>query len=312
MINNGDIFITKLDRKFFGAFRIIKTKGKFDFSDYEFYLISVTNFIDTKKPEINDIRLIQPLIESRFFYNNEPNINIYSGKIIEKNFEFLGNIPLTENEKKLKIKIGDGTDGGFPLCGAVEKNFGFEAFLEWRWNNENELVLSENEEQKKRVEELRQNIVMEPKKMMGDKQFWNIISIFNWNEVDCDKIVEPAIMHLAKLKVSDIKQFEENLTYKLYCLDTKEHAKNIGESSYKETDNYFSVDFFLYARCKAVANGQLFYETVLKDPTKMPKDKDFEVLLSISDTAYEHKAKKEFDYSTGCDYETFSNKEGWK
>jgi len=312
MINNGDIFITKLDRNFFGAFRVIKTKGKFDFSDYEFFLISITSFIDTKKPEINDIRLTQPLIERRFFFNNKPNINIYSGKIIEKNFEFLGNIPLTEKEEKLKIKIGDGTDGGFPLCGAIQKEFGFEAFLEWRWKNENKLVLAEHEEQKKRAEELRRNIVMKPKAMMDDNQFWDIISLFNWNEVDDDKIVEPVIKHLSKLKVADIKQFQENLTNKLYCLDTKEHAKNIGDGSYNETDDYVSVDFFLYARCKAVANGQIFYDTVLKDPTQMPKDEDFEVLLGVSGTAYELKTKKELDYSTGCDYETYSNKEGWK
>ena len=127
-----------------------------------------------------------------------------------------------------------------------------------------------------------------------------------------NEIVEPAIKHLSKLKVSDIKQFEENLAYKLFCLDTKEHAKNIGNGSYNEESNYVSVDFFLYARCKAVANGKYFYEDVLNNPLKMPKDEDFEVLLSLSEMAYEIKTKKEFDYSTGVDYETYSNKKGWE
>lgn len=312
MLNNGDIFITKLDGNFFGAFRIIKTKGKFGFSDDEFFLITITSFIDIKKPKITDIRLTQPLIESRFHFNNQPNINIYSGTLIEKKFEYLGNIPLTEEEEKLNIKIGNGTDGGYPLCGAIQKDFGFQAFLEWRWKNENKLVLAQHEEQNKRSEELRRNIVMKPKVMMDDNQFWDIISLFNWSEVDDNKTVEPAIKHLSKLKIADIKQFQENLTYKLYCLDTKDHAKNIRDGSYNEADDYVSVDFFLYARCKAVANGKIFYESVLKDPTKMPKDEDFEVLLSVSETAYELKTKKELTYSTGCNYETYSNKEGWK
>lgn len=312
MINNGDIFITKLNRNFFGAFRVIKAKGKFDFSDYEFFIISITSFIDTKKPVINDIRLTQPLIEKRFFNenNNKPCIAIYPQSIFKNKFEYLGNILLNDFEKKLKFKIGG--KQGLHLIGSDGKDFGYEAFYEWRWNNEKEKFIKEVEEQELKVQEQYKNRILSPKKMMDDSQFWEIISLLDWKQEDEDKILEPVIKHLSKLKVSEIKEFEENLTFKLYNIDTKEHAKNIGKNSYLDNDNHFSVDFFLYSRCKAVANGKLFYEEVLKDPTKMPKDEDFEVLLSISDTAYELKTKKELDYSTGCDYETYSNKDGWK
>lgn len=312
MIQNGDIFITKLERGFYGALRILKTQGKFDFSKCEFLLIATTSYIDTQKPLITDPRLTEVLIERRFYFNNMPNINIYSGEIIEKTFEYLGNVPLTPQEEKLKIRIGNGTDGGFPLYGALEKDFGFAAFSEWRWANENELVVKEYEEEQKREEEMMDDSVTEPNAMMDDDKFWTIIGLFNWEKYNSDMIVAPAIKHLSKLKAADIKQFEETMATKLYNLDTVEHAKNIGEHSYNEKDNYISVDFFLYARCMAVAKGKAFYESALNDPKKMPKEKDFEVLLSVAELAYEMKSRKEFDYTTYNSYETYSNKQGWK
>lgn len=183
MINNGDIFITKLERDFYGAFRIIKTKGELDFLEDEVFLIAITSYIDKEKPKITDKRLTEYLIEKRFFFDNTPNIKIYAGRIIEKQFEYLGNIPLTQKEEKLKIKVGDGKNGGFPLCGQVQKDFGYQAFLEWRWQNENELMKKEHEEQSKKVEEFYKNRIMKPKKMMEDEQFWEIISLFDWQKL---------------------------------------------------------------------------------------------------------------------------------
>lgn len=311
MIQSGDIFITRLQRNFFGAFRVIK-KGKFDFSDYDFYLITITSYIDLEKPKINETKLLKPLVEKRFSHGNDqkPCIAIYSQEIFKNKFEYLGNIPLSVSEEKLKLEIGG--NQGLYLVGTDGKDFGYQAYFEWRWDNEQDQFIKEVEEDKLKAQEHWNNRVLSPKEMMDDKLFWEIISLFDWQQTDEDNIIKPAIRHLSKLKVSDIKQFEENLTFKLYTLDTKEHAKNIGQNSYKNNDDYFSVDFFLYARCKAVANGQSFYEAVLNDPTKMPKDEDFEELLTISEAAYELKTKKELDYSTGCDYETFSNKAGWK
>ena len=311
MIQNGDVFITNLERGFWGAFRIIQSKVYLEFTDYEYCLIAITSFIDTKKPIITDSKLTEVLIQKRFSYKDTPNINIYSGKNIEKNFEYLGNIPSTDKENNIKVKVGNG-ENGFPMAGAVQKGFGYDVFYEWRWDNENDIYKKEVEEQQRIAEENYHNRVLIPKKMMGENLFWNIISLFNWHGKNDGDIIEPAIKYLSSLKVTDIKQFEENLTFKLYCLDTKEHAKNIGEYSYSENDDYVSVDFFLYARCAAVSKGKELFEEILNNPTKMPKNCDFEALLIISEYAYERKTKKEFNYVTGCDYETYSNKIGWK
>ena len=170
MINSGDVFITKLERGFFGAFRVLKTGGRFDFAkNEEFYLIALTSYADTVKPGINDKRLREPLREKRLSFRGIPHINIYANpkNIIEKHFEFLGNLPLTKEEGKFKIQIGDGEHveygGGFPLAGAVQKDFGFEAFLEWRWEHENELYKKEIQENKEQREKAAQEKKMETK-----------------------------------------------------------------------------------------------------------------------------------------------------
>ncbi|MEL7120116.1 MAG: DUF4240 domain-containing protein, partial [Bacteroidota bacterium] len=71
-------------------------------------------------------------------------------------------------------------------------------------------------------------------------------------------------------------------------------------------------DLFLYDRCCGVANGKAFYEAVLKDPAKMPKDVSFEALLYVTHEAYQRKTSKSLsDYLPAFNYETFSNREGW-
>ncbi|PWA11241.1 hypothetical protein DCC39_09470 [Pueribacillus theae] len=147
---------------------------------------------------------------------------------------------------------------------------------------------------------------------MEDDSFWSIISLLNFNAECEEEIIEPAVDQLAKKSVRDIKQFEEALAYKLYLLDTKEHAKNIGKYSYDEKQNYFSADLFLYFRCSVLAKGKEFFESTLVNPKNMPKDGPFEPLLSIASDAYKRRTGKEFEYITGCDYESFSNVEGWK
>ncbi len=44
----------------------------------------------------------------------------------------------------------------------------------------------------------------------------------------------------------------------------------------------------------------------------MPKDVTFEPILSIAAKAYQRKKKKDFLYNPSYNYETYSNKEGWK
>jgi len=151
-----------------------------------------------------------------------------------------------------------------------------------------------------------------PKKMLDDERFWKIISLLNWVQDNDEKVLEPAVNELSKLTIVEIKNFEETLAFKLFQLDTKEHAKHIGDYAYDEKENYFSDDTFLYARCAVIANGRFFYERAINQPPEMIKNIEFEALLSLASDAYKLKTGKEFEYNTGVSYETYSNSEGWK
>jgi predicted DNA-binding WGR domain protein len=146
---------------------------------------------------------------------------------------------------------------------------------------------------------------------MSDDVFWRIIGLFNWKKLgDDEAVIEPAVAALAQMDVADIEQFEEILAEKLYALDTEAHAREIGEEAF-QPGKHFSVDWFLYERCAVVANGREFHESVLADPAQMPKDMEFEAILSVGPSAHERKTGQELDHVTPLSYETFSNRAGW-
>jgi hypothetical protein len=147
---------------------------------------------------------------------------------------------------------------------------------------------------------------------LSEGYFWEIISLLDWSkEDDDDAVVEPAVARLAAGSVRHIFEFADLLSEKLFSLDGRQFAENIGQDSWTP-DRYFSVDNFLYARCCVIANGKEMYEEVLRDPALMPKDLTFEALLYVPSDAYERKTGKGYDYSPAFPIETYSNKEGWK
>ncbi len=147
---------------------------------------------------------------------------------------------------------------------------------------------------------------------MSDDVFWRIISLFNWKKLgDDEAVIEPAVAALVQMDVADIEQFEEILAEKLYALDTEAHAREIGEEAF-QPGKHFSVDWFLYERCAVVANGREFHASVLADPAQMPKDMEFEAILSVGSSAHERKTGQELDHVTPVSYETFSNRAGWQ
>lgn len=146
---------------------------------------------------------------------------------------------------------------------------------------------------------------------MSDEVFWRLIRLFNWKKLgDDEAVIEPAVAALAQMDAADIERFEDILAEKLYALDTEAHAREIGEEAF-QPGKHFSVDWFLYERCAVVANGREYHESVLADPTEMPKDMEFEAMLSVGPSAYERKTGQELDHATPVSYETFSNQAGW-
>lgn len=148
---------------------------------------------------------------------------------------------------------------------------------------------------------------------MNENEFWSIIGMLNWDESgDDEAVVEPVVDCLSQKSDDEIFQFEELLAQKLHALDTKAHAKEIGEDAYINDEEYFSVDGFLYSRCVVVANGKELFQHILENPKEFPKDMEFEAILYVSQEAFEQKNDKEWEYVSPTDYETYKNVSGWK
>lgn len=140
--------------------------------------------------------------------------------------------------------------------------------------------------------------------------FWNIIQQLDWSkEGDDAAVVEPVIQILAQRPLAHIYRFENILAEKLWHLDTQQHAQVFLDDP---EEGYLSVDDFLYTRCAVIANGQDFYLNVLNNPSEMPIDLTFEPLLYVAHHAYKRKTGKELMFIPAYNYETYSNKEGWK
>ncbi len=144
--------------------------------------------------------------------------------------------------------------------------------------------------------------------LFSEEQFWEMIELFDWKQKNRADIIQPAVIALAKMPVSAIYLFEDFLSEKLFNIDTKQHAEAYMK---QQTDDYFSVDDFLYVRCAAVAEGRQYYENIEKNPAALSADIDFEHILSVAAEAYKIKTGREFEYSPLYNYETKSNIDKW-
>jgi hypothetical protein len=149
---------------------------------------------------------------------------------------------------------------------------------------------------------------------MDDSTFWDLIGRLDWSaEGDDERVVAPLVKALSNLPDRDIAGFADQLARRLYALDGLAWAAESGPTIWSGDVDSLSVDGFLYARLAVVANGQARYDAVLADPSKMPKDTEFESLLYVASTAYERKTGLDDDGSldSAVSFETFSNAEGW-
>lgn len=145
---------------------------------------------------------------------------------------------------------------------------------------------------------------------MTEFTFWKIISLLDWEKEEDEEIIEPVIMHLTTLPLRHLYEFQDILSEKLFLLDGKVFAENIGTSAYQE-GKYFSVDHFLDVRACVIANGEKYFNWVLEHPEDMPKDTYFESLLYVVPKAWKIKTGKDFSYLPLFNYQTYSNESAW-
>lgn len=312
MARQGDIFITKLERNFYGAIRILKHDVPIGFLNGESaYLIQICNYVDQKQPKINDVRLLQALVQSRFHHKQAPCIAYFGGSLSRDNLFYLDNIPLTASEHHLVYKIENDPKSDFDYRGIISDRIGWEAFMEWRWQNEKLELLNEEIMNRQNAVVQLQDRERRDEIVMSEDSFWKIFLLFDWRKGEDQEIIEPVVRYLAGRSVYEIRNFADILSHKLYLLDTKRHAENMGKHSYSDKSKIFSVESFLERRCLIVARGKILYNEILNDPLKMPQSNGFIALLDIVPQAYYRKVGKPFIYHTPYSYETFSNREAW-
>ena len=158
----------------------------------------------------------------------------------------------------------------------------------------------------------------EVEERMTDSLFWEIVACLDWSTWDTSHdeqaVLEPAVRRLAVLSIREICLFDEFLHWRLYTLDTREHALNFAPGEYcygyVDDDTPFSTDGFMDCRAMVVARGQQEYERVLADPTQMARQ-GFEGFAYLASFAYQRKTGADYPYEVGIDTWAGCNKAGW-
>lgn len=152
----------------------------------------------------------------------------------------------------------------------------------------------------------------QPAGAMAEDDFWDLIDLLNWDEEGNDEaVIAPVVLHLCDLPETEIRAFQETLAEKLWLLDGERFAREIGRDAYQGPDKAFSPEWFLAARCCAVANGQDFFEDILLNPENMPKDLGFLALATVAEKAYRRKTGNNLNHQTRHSMETGTNLRNW-
>jgi hypothetical protein len=151
-----------------------------------------------------------------------------------------------------------------------------------------------------------------PKKtasLLSETQFWGVIDALDWTQKATFDILKPAVTRLAGMPVVNIYLFADKLSEKLYQLDTRVH----GDAYLRQqSDDYLSVDDFLYNRCAIVAEGKVYFEKIVAHPDLFPTEISFEAILRLPHEAYLQKTGRHFNYQPICNIETYSNSKSWQ
>jgi hypothetical protein len=151
----------------------------------------------------------------------------------------------------------------------------------------------------------------DPEATFTEASFWRLVDLLDWDkDGDDEAVIAPLVNHLAEAPLAHIYRFHDLLSEMLWKLDTKQHAQPFLDDP--EEDGYLSVDDFLYVRCAVVANGQAYYDNILRSPDEMPTHITFESLLYVASEAYEKQTGKPLTTPPTYNYETYSNKKGWE
>lgn len=120
---------------------------------------------------------------------------------------------------------------------------------------------------------------------MTKNEFWKIIDLIDRAVLlkgDEDISVHPILDHLLTLPEEEIRKFDEILHQYLQRMDKPIYIQEAVAWGHSD-------DGYLYARCWVIALGREHYNSVIYDPTLMPKESEewCELLLYCATQALE-------------------------
>lgn len=287
----GDIFAVPIEDGRFAAVRVLRTSVD---ESGSFALVAVTPWLGHHIPDVNEPKLRDIVRRHRGFFGGSRAICWYEGSP-PGDFVYVGNIRPTDEELALDDQ---GAYGGH-----------------WSAAMGREVILESESAASAGLDECPPGDAPEPGAdrvtgTMSEAEFWHVIQLLNWEAPDEARIVEPALQYLAQLPRERIAGFHRVLCEKLFVLDRENFAREIGDYAFGSREG-FSEDHFLDVRCAVVASGPEFLSSVLSDPSKIPKDREFEPLLTLAEQAYRRRTGRSPLFVGVMPVETFSNAEGW-
>lgn len=133
--NPGDAFLMPLADGRFGICRILRRTESGDETGLSapHVLVIASAWIENDAPDMNDPRLREPLILTHHMHNHQPEL-FWTNDPLPETFRLLGTIAPTPDEAKQQC-----------LTWSSWLSLPLQVYLQWRWDNEREAVLREDE-----------------------------------------------------------------------------------------------------------------------------------------------------------------------
>ena len=288
-IQVGTVFAVPLADGRFGAVRVIDTSEEDDSA-----LVAVTPWLGPL-PSIDEPKLRDILRQHRGMFKGRPALYWHDGKPPGQ-LRYLGLIPPSAEDLSI--------DPSGAYAGAWINEMARDAVLELEGPESPALSAAVP-----RVKAAAAKPVTPASHALPIAEFWAIIARLDWKKQTDAAVIAPAVSALAKRSVPEIESFHRRLCELLFQLDAEKYARELGENSFG--GNAFSPDHFLTVRAAVVANGPDYYASVSADPRQMPRDREFEALLSVAEKALSLKTGQKKEIANQPSYETFSNTSGW-
>lgn len=136
-LEKGDLIKTNPLDGYWVCSLVLKTRDETSDSDAMCH-VAITNAVFDHDFDISEIDIENLKIIHNTNYEDEVVlcIQIYASRL-KKDIEVIGNLePNSFYIEPLDFKVGNGSDGGWPQCGPLEKSLGYEAVHKWRSVND--------------------------------------------------------------------------------------------------------------------------------------------------------------------------------